>query len=85
MQIVVYERRTTVNVGSEEQPVFQENRQEITLPYTPEHVELAKAEAWNGVYTVEDRPQPPKPLSRLDIIEAQISYTAMMTDTEMGG
>lgn len=27
----------------------------------------------------------PKPLDRLDVIEAQVSYTAMMTGTEIGG
>lgn len=50
-------------------------------------VELATQEeiaAWD-----QSHPSPgeldPAPLDRLDIIEAQVSYTAMMTGTEIGG
>lgn len=55
---------------------------EKSLLYSEENEELAKIEADNGEYTtgddgVEDISAP----SQLDIIEAQVTYTAMMTDT----
>ena len=44
-------------------------------------IEIAKTEAYNGEYTVEDIPDEPQEPTQLDRIEAQTTYTAMMTDT----
>ena len=45
--------------------------------------EIAKQEAYSGEYTVEDdgQPEPVVEPTQLDIIEAQVAYTAMMTHT----
>jgi hypothetical protein len=45
--------------------------------------EIAKREAYNGEYEPFDDGQPEleEQPTQLDIIEAQITYTAMMTDT----
>jgi hypothetical protein len=53
------------------------------LSYSTEGEELAKAEAYNGEYEIYDdgTPEPTETPSQLDIIEAQVTYTAMMTDT----
>ena len=53
------------------------------LPYSKEAIAIAKEEAYNGKYTIEDdgQPDPAVAPSQLDIIEAQVTYTAMMTDT----
>lgn len=47
---------------------------------------MAEIEAYNGVIEEFDdgKPEPVKTPSQLDIIEAQITYTAMMTDTLLG-
>lgn len=37
--------------------------------------------AYNGEYTIEDDGTPEPAPSQLDVIEAQVTYTAMMTDT----
>ena len=53
-----------------------------TVPYSAESEEAAKREAYNGEYTIEDDGVEEEPTpSQLDIIEAQVTYTAMMTDT----
>ena len=46
---------------------------------------IAKAEAYNGEYTIEDDGKPEPAPTQLDRIEAQTTYTAMMTDTLMEG
>ena len=54
-----------------------------SLPYSEDALEIAKAEANDGKYTIEDDglPDPEDTPTQLDIIEAQVTYTALMTDT----
>ena len=55
---------------------------EKTIPWSVENEEVAKAEALNGEYTVEDIEVIDEfETAQLDRIEAQVTYTAMMTDT----
>ena len=44
---------------------------------------LAEKEAYNGAIEEYDdgKPEPVKTPTQLDVIEAQVTYTAMMTDT----
>jgi hypothetical protein len=58
----------------------------IELPWSETNEELAKAEAYNGEYEIIDDGQPEleEPPTQLDLIEAQVAYTAMMTDTLLG-
>lgn len=53
------------------------------MPWSEVNEETAKAEAYKGDYTVYDdgQPEPVQTPSQLDVIEAQVTYTAMMTDT----
>ena len=59
------------------------NGTEQVLPCTEDMIQWAKENAVNGEYTIEDdgQPTPAEKPSQLDIIEAQVTYTAMMTDT----
>lgn len=54
----------------------------VTMGWNEINEEIAKKEAYNGEYTIEDdgEEETVEP-SQLDIIEAQVTYTAMMTDT----
>ena len=47
------------------------------------NIEIVKKIAYNGEYTIEDdgQPDPTTEPTQLDVIEAQVAYTAMMTDT----
>lgn len=63
------------------EPVFVLN----SKPYSEANEEIAKAEAYNGEYTIEDDGKPEPAPTQLDRIEAQTTYTAMMTDTLLEG
>ena len=52
----------------------------VELPYSEENLLIAKERAYNGVYTVEDDGQAAV-VTPADRLEAQVTYTAMMTDT----
>ena len=54
---------------------------------TPETLEIAKREAYNGEYELIDdgEPEPEPEPTQLDRVEAQATYTAMMTDTLLEG
>ena len=55
---------------------------EVKRPYSEANEEIAKREALNGEYTIEDDGIEEDIIpSQLDKIEAQVAYTAMMTDT----
>lgn len=76
-----------VNRGTETEPAWEDLVDETEIRCTEEHleenVEIAKREAHNGEYTIEDdgQPDPAEVPSQLDVIEAQVTYTALMTDT----
>ena len=55
----------------------------VTMGWNEANEETAKKEAYNGEYSIEDdgQSEPAETPSQLDIIEAQVTYTAMMTDT----
>lgn len=55
----------------------------VEIPYTQKNMEWAQERSVDGKIKVLDREERPTPPSQLDIIEAQITYTAMMTDTLM--
>jgi hypothetical protein len=61
----------------------EENHYKVSYPDTEENREFAKRDAWDGnIYFEDDGELDPAVVpSQLDIIEAQVAYTAMMTDT----
>lgn len=46
------------NVGTEEEPMWEESFYEKKMPYADFREEIVKAEAYNGEYTIEDDGQP---------------------------
>ena len=76
-----------INVGTEENPQIERLFADTTLTWNEANEEIAKREAYNGGYEIIDNEQP-DPIdtpTQLDIIEAQVAYTAMMTDTLLEG
>ena len=71
-----------VNHGTEENPVMEQILLKKSMPWNEANEELAKQEAYNGEYTIadDDAVVSVEP-TQLDRMEAQIVYTAMMTDT----
>ena len=80
MRIIKYDLATILPDGSE---VLNG----VEMPWSAENEAIAKAESHNGQYTIEDdgQPDPSSIPSQLDRVEAQVNYTAMMTNTLMEG
>ena len=57
----------------------------VEMPWSEANEAIAKAESHNGEYTVEDDGTPAPAPDRLEQIDAQVTYTAMMTGTLMDG
>ncbi len=87
MKIIKYDIVNMVNYGTEENPKLEEVRYAVQMGWNAENEEIAKLEAHNGEYTIEDdgQPDPANIPSQLDRVEAQVNYTAMMTNTLMEG
>lgn len=83
MKIIKYQLCTEVNHGTEDKPDIQQVFSSVTLGWSEGNEKIAKAEAYNGEYTVEDDGEPEPAPTQIDRIEAQVAYTALMTDTLM--
>ena len=78
MKIIKYDLATILPDGSEA-------LNGVEMPWSAENEAIAKAEAKDGLYTVEDDGTPGPAPDRLEQIDAQVTYTAMMTGTLMDG
>lgn len=81
MKILKYQLCTEVNHGTEDEPKIEQVFSTVTLGWSEANEKIAKAEAYNGEYTVEDNGEPEPAPTQIDRIEAQVAYTAMMTET----
>ena len=80
MRVIKYNLCTRVNRGTEDNPVWENVLTPVEMDWNETNEEIAKREAYNGEYTIEGEEEQVEP-SQLDKIEAQVVYTAMMTDT----
>ena len=88
MKIIKYKFLSCeVNSGAEDEPKIQQIFLNKSMPWSEANEGIAKLEAHNGEYTIEDdgQPDPSSIPSQLDRVEAQVNYTAMMTNTLMEG
>lgn len=85
MKVIKYQLCTEVNRGTEEQPNIEQMFSGATSRWSEANEQIAKSEAYNGEYTIEDDGKPEPAPTQLDRIEAQTAYTAMMTDTLLEG
>ena len=58
MKILKYNLCTKVNHGTEEEPQIEEILSPVTMGWNEANEEIAKREAHNGEYTIEDDGQP---------------------------
>ena len=58
MKIIKYQLCTEVNRGTEDKPDIQQVFSSVTLGWSESNEKIAKAEAYNGEYTVEDNGEP---------------------------
>lgn len=81
MKIIRYQLCTEVNHGTEDEPDIEQVFSAVTLGWSESNETIAKAEAYNGEYTIKDDGEPNPPPTQMDRLEAQATYTALMTDT----
>lgn len=74
-----------INRGTEEnpilEPVYLDKVTQCADANFEANLAIAQREAYNGEVTVEDIEDPVTEPTQLDQIEAQVTYTALMTDT----
>lgn len=84
MKIIKYKLHSQVNKGSNAVPIWVDTFNNVKLTCSDDELEKCLTavvkEAYNGEYTIEEDSSVEKP-TQLDTIEAQVTYTAMMTDT----
>ena len=82
MKILKYNLCTRVNHGTEESPDWEENLSQVTMGWNEANEEIAKKEAYNGEYTIEDDgiEEVSEPTWQ-DKIEAQVTYNSIMLGT----
>ena len=83
MKIIKYQLMTEVNHGTDAKPDIQQVFSSVTLGWSEANEKIAKAEAYNGEYNIEDDGKPEPAPTQIDLIETQVAYTALMTDTLM--
>lgn len=83
MKAIKYQLCTEVNHGTEDEPKIEQVFSAVTLGWSETNEKIAKAEAYNGEYTIEDDGETEPAPTQIDRIEAQVAYTALMTDTLM--
>lgn len=81
MKVIKYQLCTEVNHGTEDEPKIEQVLSAVILGWSEANEQIAKAEAYKGEYTVEDDGEPDPAPTQIDRIEAQVAYTAMMTET----
>lgn len=77
MKILKYNICTKVNHGTEEEPEIEEILSLVEMGWNEPNEEIAKREAYNGEYTIEDDGQPePEPVETTDdILNALLGVT----------
>ena len=81
-KVIKYNLCTKVNHGTEEEPKIEEILSPVEMGWNEVNEEIAKREAYNSEYAIEDDGEPVEEQpTQLDRVEAQVTYTAMMTDT----
>ena len=76
MKALKYRLMTKVNRGTEEQPDIQQIFSGVSLGWSEANEEIAKREAYNGEYTIEDDGRlepPPTTEQRVSDLEEQIA------------
>lgn len=78
MKFLKYSLCTKVNHGTEEEPQIEEILSQVTMGWSEANEEIAKREAYNGEYTIEDdgTPEPeaqPSEAERIAELEGMLN------------
>ena len=78
MKVLKYRLMTEVNHGTEEQPDIQQIFSGVSLGWSEANEELAKREAYNGEYTIEDDGQPEPEPTEQEQLRADVDFLLAM-------
>ena len=78
MKVLKYRLMTEVNHGTEEQPDIQQIFSDVTMGWNESNEEIAKAEAYNGEYTIEDDGQPEPEPTEQEQLRADVDFLLAM-------
>lgn len=77
MKIIKYNLCTKVNHGTKEEPKIEEILSTVTMGWNETNEEIAKREAYNGEYTIEDdgQPEPEVQPTAEEILDAMLGVS----------
>ena len=83
MKWICYAINNPVNKGTAEAPLWEDQLLGLKVPDSQAALAIVRETAYNGQYSFEDdgNTDATETPTRLDAMEAQMIYTAMMTDT----
>ena len=78
MKVLKYRLMTEVNHGTEEQPDIQQIFSDVSMGWNEANEEIAKREAYNGEYTIEDDGQPEPEPTEQEQLRADVDFLLAM-------
>lgn len=84
MKYIRYELRVGVNRGTEEAPLWEDERYEKRLDYNEANLAAAQAEAYQGQYTVEETEETVQPSAQDDTDAMLVELEYRVTLLELG-
>ena len=77
MKVIKYQLMKEVNHGTEEQPDIHQIFSDVSMGWNEANEELAKREAYNGEYTIEDdgEPEPSQEPTTDDVLNALLGVS----------
>lgn len=80
MKVIKYQLCTEINYGTEDEPKIEQVFSAVSLEWSAANEAIAKAEAYNGEYTIEDdgEPEPVIPPTNDELAEENKRLKAQM-------
>ena len=78
MKVLKYRLCTEVNHGTEEPPDIHQIFSDVMLGWSESNEEIAKSEAYNGEYTIEDDGQPEPEPTEQEQLRADVDFLLAM-------
>ena len=78
MKVLKYRLMTEVNHGTEDYPDIQQIFSDVSLGWSEANEELAKREAYNGEYTIEDDGEPEPEPTEQEQLRADVDFLLAM-------
>ena len=74
MKVIKYQLCTEANHGTEDEPKIEQFFSAVTLGWSEANEKIAKAEAYNGEYTIEDDGQPEPEPTEQEQLRADVDF-----------